>query len=712
MLVTTIMLCMAAGNAFAVEKPQKGKPGQVRREDRVASSIQRNGQEVNADMKGILQVFDNRKEEREEEEEEVFSVLVNLDYDEAEYAPDMMSMAMKPGYGSVFEIGMWDFEYPGTISFALPAGTYNLCLCFTNQKEACPVYVYKENVVVNGDVEIEASPSEADQCVVFDPRDPEGNILSTDIYVWKGDEQLELWQKGMLEYTDQLFLIKSKSCGEINGLATMRWAHWYEDDALHTNANLKVYASKSDDLFFSTVVGGVGLTQSIMCLLVSDGSHTQTVTNETNYTTITQRFASTPYTPAPDENGEIREKGQYCTMGFRLGYNDAEDWSNLYGAAGERFMQTDILAWQAPEEKRQGMTLLPVPVDWEALNSSEIENIEAGSVWALPANIETANPAYIGWVNGNFRFAVSQDGVWNFRKADNPFMAFETSENPLWGEGFPVISTSSIDESDIIWNVIGARGEDRRIDRTLLKKTVNGKEYTRNFVTPDIENGTEIRLEDSNYTIGGINGVNVTEVSLSPASELVPPPTLQMLRTVDAGGNVKTEFASSADAKAQLYCGVFHYVEPEEGYGYYNSERVNGITLEYSPYQKDSWKPIEVKADESRDFLPGWGYFYVADMSVVDRKSDNGWFDLRVILDNGEGGTVTETISPAFRVDDLSGVEAVNGDTVIYVRGNDIIAPADARIYDMAGVETYRENLAKGIYLVCVGGYTKKVIVR
>ena len=706
------MLCMAAGNAFAVEKPQKGKPGQVRREDRVASSIQRNGQEVNADMKGILQVFDNRKEEREEEEEEVFSVLVNLDYDEAEYAPDMMSMAMKPGYGSVFEIGMWDFEYPGTISFALPAGTYNLCLCFTNQKEACPVYVYKENVVVNGDVEIEASPSEADQCVVFDPRDPEGNILSTDIYVWKGDEQLELWQKGMLEYTDQLFLIKSKSCGEINGLATMRWAHWYEDDALHTNANLKVYASKSDDLFFSTVVGGVGLTQSIMCLLVSDGSHTQTVTNETNYTTITQRFASTPYTPAPDENGEIREKGQYCTMGFRLGYNDAEDWSNLYGAAGERFMQTDILAWQAPEEKRQGMTLLPVPVDWEALNSSEIENIEAGSVWALPANIETANPAYIGWVNGNFRFAVSQDGVWNFRKADNPFMAFETSENPLWGEGFPVISTSSIDESDIIWNVIGARGEDRRIDRTLLKKTVNGKEYTRNFVTPDIENGTEIRLEDSNYTIGGINGVNVTEVSLSPASELVPPPTLQMLRTVDAGGNVKTEFASSADAKAQLYCGVFHYVEPEEGYGYYNSERVNGITLEYSPYQKDSWKPIEVKADESRDFLPGWGYFYVADMSVVDRKSDNGWFDLRVILDNGEGGTVTETISPAFRVDDLSGVEAVNGDTVIYVRGNDIIAPADARIYDMAGVETYRENLAKGIYLVCVGGYTKKVIVR
>ena len=73
---------------------------------------------------------------------------------------------------------------------------------------------------------------------------------------------------------------------------------------------------------------------------------------------------------------------------------------------------------------------------------------------------------------------------------------------------------------------------------------------------------------------------------------------------------------------------------------------------------------------------------------------------------------MTETISPAFRVDDLSGVEAVNGDTVIYVRGNDIIAPADARIYDMAGVETYRENLAKGIYLVCVGGYTKKVIVR
>ena len=41
-----------------------------------------------------------------------------------------------------------------------------------------------------------------------------------------------------------------------------------------------------------------------------------------------------------------------------------------------------------------------------------------------------------------------------------------------------------------------------------------------------------------------------------------------------------------------------------------------------------------------------------------------------------------------------------------------VYAPENARVYNIAGIETDRSNLAPGLYMVVSGGNAKKVVVK
>ena len=60
----------------------------------------------------------------------------------------------------------------------------------------------------------------------------------------------------------------------------------------------------------------------------------------------------------------------------------------------------------------------------------------------------------------------------------------------------------------------------------------------------------------------------------------------------------------------------------------------------------------------------------------------------------------------------LSAVESIENDVVIYVMNRNIIAPADAKVYNVQGIETGRENVAPGIYVVVYQNNVTKVHVR
>ena len=98
-------------------------------------------------------------------------------------------------------------------------------------------------------------------------------------------------------------------------------------------------------------------------------------------------------------------------------------------------------------------------------------------------------------------------------------------------------------------------------------------------------------------------------------------------------------------------------------------------------------------------FLPGWGDFYTCPTAAVDRKSGNGWFDLRVTLTDARGNTQEQVVSPAFRIG--SAVGAVEGIT-------DSADGGPAVYYDLAGRSV--SSLEKGVYIVRDSNGTRKVM--
>ena len=79
------------------------------------------------------------------------------------------------------------------------------------------------------------------------------------------------------------------------------------------------------------------------------------------------------------------------------------------------------------------------------------------------------------------------------------------------------------------------------------------------------------------------------------------------------------------------------------------------VSLQYSPDGSDVWSSLEVKEVPELFFLPGYGNFYRASLSGVTATSGNGWFKLRIRLEDEAGNTQEQTIEPAFYIEKLVG---------------------------------------------------------
>ena len=144
--------------------------------DIVLNSVSKDGKVIMESSGGACHTWGAKSMTRADEDEEYY-VMALLDFDPEEYEVDLISRAfMHDGYAN---FGMWDYD--SVIDYFLPAGVYNICIHFTRISDRVPVIVYKENVVVDGDMEFTVSPSDADQLIVFEPKDPLGKPLSGEI---------------------------------------------------------------------------------------------------------------------------------------------------------------------------------------------------------------------------------------------------------------------------------------------------------------------------------------------------------------------------------------------------------------------------------------------------------------------------------------------------------------------------------------------------
>lgn len=343
------------------------------------------------------------------------------------------------------------------------------------------------------------------------------------------------------------------------------------------------------------------------------------------------------------------------------------------------------------------------------------------STYALPVLLSTLdedpfyyNSLYTCGENISFRYNEEQ----YYKEMDYhkrfSFTKAEKGDN-VWGNSTPVLAFMN-QVYDASWadkpinymntDYFGRLGEMHKADNYLVdwsvyiddelwydaSNTALGS-WTYDFIYQDYEPASiDVHLENTNVLVDGIDGHNIADIHQEwslPESDDHIAPTLQMLMMRDSEDNITDRFKKAEDGFME-FCGAdFQYYYSEEPWLFYFYEQPMEVTVEYAPYGSTEWE--EVTGTEVIDEyfqMPTFGYFYRTPLASVDRKSANGWFDLRFTLTDAAGNKQVQELSPAFHIDELSGLNSINASSADVVK---------VEYYDLQGRKVSNPNA--GLYI-------------
>ncbi len=131
--------------------------------------------------------------------------------------------------------------------------------------------------------------------------------------------------------------------------------------------------------------------------------------------------------------------------------------------------------------------------------------------------------------------------------------------------------------------------------------------------------------------------------------------------------------------------------------------------MEYAPFEQDDSEELTVREIPDLFFMPGYGYCFRAYPDTIDKSSTNGWYDLRFTLTDAEGNYQTQTISPAFHLDTLSGVD---GPYMQEASAGWEVWTVDGKLVKKTDSIEATEGLPGGVYIIKNPKEAKKIIVR
>lgn len=257
---------------------------------------------------------------------------------------------------------------------------------------------------------------------------------------------------------------------------------------------------------------------------------------------------------------------------------------------------------------------------------------------------------------------------------------------------------------------IGRNGEWRECDNmsihTTLKQDGELVEegmgfYQLGWYLPEGTGVIDLVLTNENVDVDGLKGKNETTIHFSMGGDDSAAPTLHMLDFHDGEDNIIDRFGTADEGMLQFYAGDFNVFNIDDQYRnqYYVCSPLTHVEVAYSPYQEDNWNTLEVN-DVPELYYNRMGYYYTGSLASVTGKGLDGWFDLKIRIEDAAGNWQEQIISPAFRIDDLaySGIATPRGDNAREV----------AR-YNLAGQRV--DNNAKGLIIVKMSdGTARKAI--
>lgn len=602
--------------------------------------------------------------------------------------------------------------------FEVPAGTYDICADFYGSLNGLEGFGYlvHEDVEVKEDMTVRFSQEEATVVQRVQPLLKNGDPIQLPIGSW-GESGLEIDSTSYnTKYVNYDYKILREGC-EIVAQGTF-FAEYCPDDG---TTDWYLITNELSDKYHAIVNSFVWTKEDNFLISTSDfsGFSNRILHPYAEYQSYkVPQFVDTPlyYQEGCDEN-------RLCITGAY--------WMNdvSMGGTGIYIPGTDpevLVASQTSEVADIKTVVMPISVQAERIERYEIDfggimipeiDIRRAEMFSLPAWYSGKQWEYI---NQNH----SECGSWLYQKTEDedvlefPGLApycFSSEELtvPL-GNSTPILvwatevyernGNTFIDFWPQAW--IGRHGEVRSCDRSdftsltvadgdgkILFDTSDGgsltqwiREYFSNPHEPGVLKATSI---DTNILIDGeIKGKTYSTIEIDERKEDRSTPTPQMLIFKDREGFITDRFKSAEEGVIEFSAGDFNLDESENG-GYYTVEEAD-VTVEYSPYGEDNWFEIKVEEVPEYFYMPGFGYFYRGSLANVNLPSSNNWYDLRLTLTDKAGNRTVEVISPAFKLEQKSGVQTTtSNDMEIRVENGMLYVDSDRvssiDLYGVAG---------------------------
>ena len=673
--------------------------------------IKKNGEATTYIPKGKLQ--QTRASENVE-------VICKFEYDENLYTPNAVSI-----YNNEISIDEY-YDYENNfIKFTIPKGTYDFHANFwrTRRKDGpCYSDIIKELICIENDTIIVFNPADANKYIHVSGVNPQGQKWYCPTVKYSDDNMsYEILDEGNTDDINFMQYIILKDYGTVSTLmGNFGWNKYVSEDSI-------VSRNKVADFLINDVSDRYLLCTSLLMRfkgttyfvkLMQDGVSNELLTNTADeYILYEENFKPTPlgksinHSPgfsSSDLFNEVKIGGWNGNLAsYEL--NDNETVKIYINA------QKDMTS-----NNRFNIMVYPQFVDYEE---------EITYVWddgysetttnyynyiGLPIFINNEGIEYINKghdIYGNYAFQIPEEDGDILEYPGHPAFSYtDKQKTGIYGNSSPInafMAQNSLNEK-FNWKYsylspcyIGRLGEIRRSDYKTLQMSLkyNGNEVLNNYNKLDSlmkawaeekqpYGEIDLTLTNENVDVDGISGYNLTRIIYDQRKEDWTAPTLQMLHFKSTDGMITDRFEVPQDGILEFCGGDFNY--HNENNRFYFDCKEQTVAVAYSPYGQDSWTELAVDEIPELYRMPGFGYFYRGSLESVNRESSNGWYDLKVTLTDASGNMQEQTISPAFRIANTTGVSETLQGTMnlrheggqIYVTGTE---KAGLTIYSVDG---------------------------
>lgn len=605
-------------------------------------------------------------------------------------------------------------------------------LDFTDMK---PYIIVRENVAVDGDTTVELSDAEARNHISVKTILPNGEELLLN----SKDDTGKMLDDGNCQHCSQTIVLFRKDSNLVRALsARAQVARYKSETDGDAEINGDFYISDlSENLALSVIRNCTAADYEVYSIAYEFGA---SINSDRELTNGDWYKLQSDWAELPDS--KIKADGDYYQIGS---YNlfDNRDMDGL----GELSTYTNGKPYSyisVPEPTMQGMDLhRHIIIHGKAVGTNG-KNGASREHYPFTAPPVTKINGKMTHLVYPFNYMGDMPGWYN--KTDPGFFlgctfyyhprfswVQEEDEKPVYGGNVPITAMTMVwGDFDInCWyvNYVGRFGEQRDADKYVAQIRVEQDgEEVKTGTTNEVISWTfnackrnpeakdwKVTSTNENVLIDGKTASNVTVSEFNTGREDFIPPTLTMLNFRNTDDKITDRFEKTQDGTLEFSAtDLTPHVSAERNLwcDYYN---VDAVKVEYSAQDAGSWRELTVAEVPELFFSPGYGGFYRGSLKDVINSSPTNWYDLRVTVTDKSGNSQTQTLSPAFRIDEKLALDNLTADgkvtvciensqlTVSGATGNAIV-----EIYDLAG----RNVVTTKALSVNLGGFTGTYIVK